>query len=211
MRAVVALAVMTLLVGGCAQRSFTHTSRSAVEQLLLSSAVDRALAKFELPEVEGRKVFCDLSNLKSYDVEYVRVATRVRFGQLGAVLVDTADEADYVAEIASGGLGIEHKTSVVGLPPLPVPNSPLGTPEVPMYRATEQTGIFKLLIFVHQKGRFVTADQYYAKSDRDESFVFWYKFQRQDNVREGWERADVKLDMQANARAAAKQETASTQ
>ena len=51
----------------------------------------------------------------------------------------------------------------------------------------------KLLIFVHQKGRFVACDQYFAKGDRDESFLLWHRFQRKDDVREGWERADVSL------------------
>ena len=64
--------------------------------------------------------------------------------------------------------------------------------EVPFYRVTEQTAIVKLLIFVHKDGQFIAADQYYAKSDRDESFLLWYRFQRTDDVREGWDRAELR-------------------
>ncbi len=102
-----------------------------------------------------------------------------------------------IAEIACGALGTEFKTVMVGLPPLPVPNSPTPLPEASVYKSSEQTGIVKILIFVHAKGRFVAANQYYAKADRNESFVFWWRFHSQDDVREGWERADLKLAKQA--------------
>ena len=29
--------------------------------------------------------------------------------------------------------------------------------------------------------------------DRDESFILWYRFQRSDDIRQGWERADASL------------------
>lgn len=186
------LAALTILAGltGCGQRTVSNTPRTAIEQLLLSGAADRALEKFELPELSGKKVFVDLSNLKSYDVEYVRVATRARFARIGAILVDKAADADYVAEVASGALAIEFKSSVVGLPSLPVPQSPIGSPEITAYRSTEQTAIAKLLILVHAKGRLVVAAHYYAKCDREESFVGQWRFQREDHIREDWERSD---------------------
>jgi hypothetical protein len=114
--------------------------------------------------------------------------------QLGATLVPAPDQADLVAEVASGALGLEYKSGVVGLPAIPVPNSSVPFPEMPFYRTTEQTGIVKLLIFVHAQGKFVAANQYHAKADRDESFLMWYRYQRRDDVREGWERADLNLE-----------------
>ena len=93
--------------------------------------------------------------------------------------------------MASGAMAMEYKTGIVGLPSLPVPQGGIPSPEVPLYRKTEQTGIVKLLIFIHEKGRFVASARFYAKSDRDESFFLWYRFQQQDNVREDWEEADA--------------------
>ncbi|KPK84625.1 MAG: hypothetical protein AMJ81_05125 [Phycisphaerae bacterium SM23_33] len=202
MRRAIFVLSATLCSAGCSSRLVTNTPRSAIEQLLLSRAVDKALDRFELPELADRKVFVDFANLKAYDQEYIKVATRARFAELGATLVEQADQADLVAEVASGALGIEYKNGVVGLPAIPVPNSPVPFPEAPLYRTTEQTGIIKLLIFVHDKGRFVAANHYYAKADRDESFILWWRFQRQDEVRQGWERADLKL--QAKPAAAGK-------
>ena len=187
----VALGLSALV--GCSTRTFSHTPRTALEQLLLSSAVDLALAKFEMPELNGRKVHADLTNLKSYDVEYVRVAVRARIAAQGAVLVEAADRADMVVEVASGALAMEHKTGTIGIPQLPVPQSDVPLPEVPFHKKVEQTAIMKLLIFVHRKGKFVAAGWYYAKSDRDESFILGWRIQRKDDVRQGWERADAKL------------------
>lgn len=198
----------TLLVlsalAGCSSRHVTNTPRSAIEQLLLSGAVDLALEKLDMPEVKGKKVYVDLSNLKAYDVEYIRVAARARFAQLGARLVEKSDDADIIAEIASGGLGIEYKSALVGLPSIPVPNTPIPTPDLPAYRSVEQTGIFKLLIFVHQKGKLLAASQYYAKCDRDESFALWYRFQRADQIRQGWQKADLKAESKTRPELATK-------
>jgi hypothetical protein len=57
----------------------------------------------------------------------------------------------------------------------------------------EQTGIMKFLIFVHAQGQFVALDQYYARSDRQESFFLWHRSQQKDNIRESWEKADAKV------------------
>jgi len=187
------LLVLPACCAGCASRLVTNTPRSAIEQMLLSRAVDMALEKFEMPEVANRKVFVDVANLKAYDAEYIRLAVRVRMAQLGAVVVDAAAGADLVAEVACGALGTEFKSAMIGLPPLPVPNSPVPLPESPLYRSTERTGIVKLLIFLHEKGKFVASAHYYAKADRDETFLLWWRSQKKDDVREGWERADAKL------------------
>lgn len=182
-----------LLASGCSTRKLSTTSRTAVEQLLLSRAVDVVLARLDMPMLRGQKVFVDFANLKCTDAEYVQVALRARLAEQGAVLAGAADAADCTMEVASGALAMEYKTGVVGFPALPVPNAPIPLPEMSLYKTTEQTAIIKLLIFVHKDGRFLASDQYYAKSDRDESFLLWYRFQRQDDVREGWDRADLKL------------------
>ena len=171
----------------------TTTPRSAIEQLLLSGAVDAALAKLKLPEVAGKKVAVDTANLKAYDVEYVRIATRARLAEMGAILVDEPAEAELIVEVASGGLGLEHKTSVVGLPSLPVPNSPVPTPELAAYRSLEQTGIVKLLVFVHAKGKLIAIRRCYGKYDREESVLFGVRLQGHDDIRAGWEAADRDL------------------
>lgn len=185
--------VTVLFVGGCASRVVSNTPRTAIEQMLLSGAVDASLEKFTLPEMSGRKVFLDFSNLKAYDVEYITVATRARFARLGAILVAKPEEAEYTAEVASGGLGTEFKELLVGMPSIPVPNAQVSLPEAPLYRRDEQTGILKLLIFVHKDGQFVAAGEYFAKADRVEHILIFWRFTTGDDIAAEWKQADVKL------------------
>ena len=184
--------VAAMASGGCSSRTFSTTSRTAIEQLLLTRAVDVAMVKFDMPELADKKVFIDFTNLKCYEAEYVKVAVRNRIAQSGSLLVATADKADLTIEVAAGALALEYKQGVVGMPPLPVPNSPVPLPAMPFYKTTEQTAIVKLLIFVHNSGKFVASYMYYAKADRDESFILQWRSSKQDDVRTGWEQAELK-------------------
>ena len=135
----------------------------------------------------------NVEHLQATDAPYIKVALRVRLGELGATIIHTEEKADYIVEVASGGLGTEYKTLHIGLPPMPMPGTPVPTPEVSVFKTAEQTGILKLLIYVHRKGQFISAHHYYAKYDRNEIFILWWRFQTKDDIRSGWERADLKL------------------
>ena len=81
MRMTYLVAAVIFLAGGvvgCSSRSMSNTPRTAVEQLLLTAAVDRAMDKFELPEANGHRIWVDFSNLGGIDKEYVKVAVRAR-------------------------------------------------------------------------------------------------------------------------------------
>jgi len=196
MKHIIAISILLSLLAGCTTRTFTNTQRTAIEQLLLSGAVDKAVEKFDIPQIAGKRTYLNFTNLASYDVEYVRAVVRARFTQLGATLVESPDQAEYVAEITSGALGTEYKSTLLGIPSLPVPGSPAPLPELALYRGIEQTGIVKLLVFVYSGGRLVTTGCYYGKFERDENSLLWFQFQRRDDIRKAWEKADKKLKAQ---------------
>ncbi|MFZ2148581.1 MAG: DUF6655 family protein [Sedimentisphaerales bacterium] len=193
MKYIIWLNLLVTFTTGCSTRTFTNTERTAIEQLLLSGAVDIALEKLDIPQIAGEKTYIDFTNLKSYDVEYVKAAIRARFSEIGAHLVENAEQADYVAEISSGALGTEYKSSLLGIPSIPVPNTSVQSPELALARGVEQTGIAKLLVLVHSNGKAVNTDHYYGKVERDESFVLWFRWQSKDDIRTRWEAADEKL------------------
>ncbi len=193
MKYIIWTSLLVTFAAGCGSRTFTNTERAAIEQLLLSGAVDNALEKLDIPQVAGKKTYLDFTNLKSYDIEYVKAAVRARFAEIGAHLVEDAKQADYVAEISSGALGTEYKSSILGIPSIPVPGSPTPLPELALARDIEQTGIAKLLVFVHSNGKIVTTGHYYGKVERDESFVLWFRSQPKDDIRTRWEAADEKI------------------
>ncbi len=192
MKYLTAAVLIVIHLAGCATRTVSNTPRTAIEQMLLSTAVDAALKKFELPQLKGKKAYIDLTNLSGDGAEYMKVAVRGRFAEIGVILTGTPDEAEFIAEVASGCLGTEFKSFIIGIPSIPVPGSPTPLPEASLFRKVEQTGIMKFLIFVHANGRFVALDQYYARTDRDESFILWHRSQQKDDIRESWEKADAK-------------------
>lgn len=184
---------LTLLLAGCGSRAFTKTPRAALEQLSLSGAVDNALKKLDIPQVKDKNTYLDFANLECYDIGYVKAAVRSRFAEIGAHLVECAQQADYVAEIASGGFGTEHKEHYLKIPPIPVPGVPtLGEFALPV--GVEQTGIIKLLVFVQSGGKAVgTHYHYYGKAERVEMFLLFFRFQPEDDIRTAWEEADQRV------------------
>ncbi len=80
-------------------------------------------------------------DLQSLDINKIHE----HFAQLGAILTNSADDADLIAEVASGCLGTEYKSFIVGIPSIPVPGSTIPTPEAAILRSVEQTGIMKPL------------------------------------------------------------------
>lgn len=194
MKHIILLALTTIFLSGCGTRTFTNTDRAAIEQLLLSGAVDNALEKLDIPQVTGNKTFIDFTNLKCVDIEYVKAAVRGRFFEMGALLVAEANNADYIAEIASGAVGTEYKNFIIGIPSLPVPGLPTPTPELALAKSVEQTGIVKLLISVRSNnGKLINSERYYGKMERDERFILWFRSQPKDDIRKAWEAADERV------------------
>ncbi len=193
MKYIIWTSLLVTFTAGCGTRTFTNTDRAAIEQLLLSGAVDNALEKLDIPQLAGKKTYLDFTNLKSYDLEYVKAAVRARFAEIGAHLAEDAKQADYVVEISSGALGTEYKSSILGIPAIPVPGSPTPLPELALTRSIEQTGIAKLLVLVHSNEKVVSTGHYYGKVERDENFVLWFRWQSKDDIRTRWEAADEKL------------------
>jgi len=201
MKYIIWTSLLVTVAVGCGTRNFTHTERTAVEQLLLSGAVDNALEKLDVPQVAGKKTYIDFANLKSYDIEYVKAAVRARFAEIGAILVEDAEQADYVVEISSGALGTEYKSSLLGIPSIPIPSSPVPSPELALARGIEQTGIAKLFVLVHSDGKAVSTGHYYGKVERDENFVLWFRWQSKDDIRTRWEAADKKVEAKSTQQA----------
>ena len=193
MKYIIWTSLLVTFTAGCGTRTFTNTERAAIEQLLLSGAVDNALEKLDIPQLAGKKTYLDFTNLKSYDLEYVKAAVRARFAEIGAHLAEDAKQADYVVEISSGALGTEYKSSILGIPAIPVPGSPTPLPELALTRSIEQKAIAKLLVLVHSNGKVVSTGHYYGKVERDESFILWFRFQPKDDIRTHWEAADEKV------------------
>jgi hypothetical protein len=148
---------MAVALTGCFMPRHTHPPRSATEQLLLSTATDRALAQAQLGQLSGRAVFLDSTHLESYDKPYVIGSIRDLLSSSGALLMPEAAQADIIVEVRSGALSIDSAESLTGIPAtgLPIPLAgTVNTPEVPFYKSHRQNSVAKLgLLAYHRESR----------------------------------------------------------
>jgi hypothetical protein len=110
----------------------------------LSNAVDQALDKVCLQPFYGRAVFINDQYLDCVDKGYVMGSLRHRVLATGARLAKSADEADIVLEVRSGGIGTNHSEGFVGIPALGIPGFPVEFPEVKLLTQQTQSGLVKL-------------------------------------------------------------------
>jgi len=123
----------------------SDTARTGLEQLLISNAVDQSLAKVDFRPVQGAKVFLKTDLLDCVDKNYISLSMRSKLLENHATLVDKAEEADIIMEIASGGVGTDRTEMVVGTPEIPL--GIMGSvPKVNFYERKKAMGTAKLAI-----------------------------------------------------------------
>lgn len=140
------------LTAGCTTTDTTQPMRSASEQLLLSTAADRALATAQLAEFKGKKVFLDTNYFDSYDSKYALGEIRDAISRAGALLVADAKSSDVIIEARSGALSIDGSKSLVGIPqtaaPVPLSGS-LALPEIALYKSEKQFSTAKIALLAY--------------------------------------------------------------
>lgn len=152
--AVLALALAVTAGGGCISPRSTDTARSAVEQLLLSVAIDRAVTRLDFSFLEGRRVFVDVTGLETLEKGYVIGSLREQLLQCGALLAETAAQADILVEPRSGALATNHSETLIGIPSFDIPVPLTGvakTPEIALYKRTVIAGLGKFTASAWQR------------------------------------------------------------
>ena len=151
-RLVEAVCVFVAAVSGCATPLVTDTPRTATEQLLLSTAADKALEQMDLSKLAGKRVHLDSTNFESVDKGYVIGAVGDRMNAQGALVAFSAKAANTVMALRCGALSVDRGDFLIGLPKLAVP-IPFGgtveTPELAILKRTHRLGIAKLSVHAY--------------------------------------------------------------
>lgn len=138
---------LAVLATGCASMKQSDTARTGIEQLLISSATDRALEKIDLRPIAGAKVFIEEKYLDCVDKNYVLIALHQRLLRHQCTLVDKADDANVILEVASGGVGTDRTDVFVGIPEIPLPPpSPVAIPKLALFERVRSMGTAKIAI-----------------------------------------------------------------
>lgn len=187
------LAVAAAALGfGCTSMRTSDTARTGQEQLLISNAVDQALNKVPFGDLSGQAVFLDQKYMENaVDKGYVIASMRERLMTSGATLVDSAEDADVVMEVRSGGIGTDNSRSFVGVPKVALPGPiPFEMPEIRFWSKDSQTGIAKIGVVAYDansKQMLGRGGKVIAKSE-DVGTTFlgvgpWYKGSIRDEVK----------------------------
>lgn len=173
-------------LAGCSSVKITEPPRTATEQLLLSTAADRALRSADLSMFDGKKVYLDGTYFDSYDPKYVLGTIRDALSRAGAILVPAAANSDVILEARSGALSTDSSSSLIGLPSfgIPIPlTGAIQTPEIAFYKSQKQfsTAKIALLAFANPSGRHLySSGPLVGKSYNNFNSLFGFDLSRTD-------------------------------
>jgi Family of unknown function (DUF6655) len=146
-------AILSGCIGGFRE---TTTPRTPAEMLLVSSAAERAVEKFDASGMVGKRVFLDHSRFESIDKTYVLSALRSHLAESNVTLTATAEVGDegpeIVLELRNAALGIMDEDFSLGTPQLPFSAQgfpPVLLPEFSLFRRTSKKGWAKLELWAY--------------------------------------------------------------
>jgi hypothetical protein len=146
-------AVLALLaapgLSACTTERSSVPQRTAMEQLLISTAADRAAGDLSLSIPRNTKVFIDRQYFQGYDDGYALNAIRTQFLKQGLCVVDERAQAEAIVTVASGALSTDENSLLIGIPALQVPFLPVGNsasvPEIALFKSAQDRGVAKFV------------------------------------------------------------------
>ena len=157
-------AALTLLCG-CTTVRATSPARSAAEELLISTAADRATQKLAASVPAGITLYFDGQYLDGPDAPCAAATMKDQLLRHGVALIEDRSKAQAVMTPRIGALSTNEISTVLGVPQMPVPFLALGTavttPELDLFKQVEADGIAKFAASVvdTQTGKLIVATE----------------------------------------------------
>ena len=207
-REFVLVAILALLTIGCAlTQEVTKTPRNAVEQLLLSQAVEVAWEGVTVPIPEGESIRVEGTGLQadrahlhmdeqdqrmgvidspSWDLAFVRDLVAGRLGALGYRVRRSGEEATYLVRILVHAIGTNQGKIFFGIPPIQSVIVPFALPQITLYQKLNQLAHVRLHldIFETGTGRFVQSTPWTAGTTYYNQYtvLFFFSFRTTDLI-----------------------------
>ena len=157
---------LVLLLGsaaGCVNKQrMTEPIRSVGEQLLFSTAIDRALSELDLEAIgrlKGFKVYLSTVYLQTLDQEYRVGSLRDLLLSSGVLVVDDIAQAQMVVEVRSGANSLDSAAVTAGIAedqalPNPITGAPVALPELAFFKKQNNVSLTKVaLVAYHADSR----------------------------------------------------------
>lgn len=152
-------------------------NRVATEQMLVSDAVDRAVAHIDFSGLTGQKVYLNTEYINHIRVQapmnqgpatsaiinadYITSSVRQQMMAANVLLQDKRDDADYIVEVRCGAIGSDAHEVVYGVPANNmlssasslVPGAPLvpTIPEIALAKRNDTFGAAKIGVFAYHR------------------------------------------------------------
>ncbi len=175
-RAVLQTAAVCLLIAGCAvEQEISRTPRTAVEQLLLTQAVERALSNLTLTLPPQASIYLEVSGFyidrarltlrdqasgdvrdPTVDFLFVRDTVAAALGRMGYRIRRRDEQPSYLARVSLESLGTMQGLAFFGMPAVQSVLIPFALPEIVLYRHVNQSGYVRLHVdlFDHVTGEY---------------------------------------------------------
>lgn len=162
-------ALLTAALALCAAGCGINKSRLATEQLVISEAVDQAVASIDFSPLSGRRVYFDTQFLDGAgmgpmgNIKYVISSLRQQMIAYDLRLQEKPETADFIVEGRVGVLANDGYEVTYGIPgnaaaasatvllPTPVPVPAPGMPELSIGRRNHQAGTAKVGLFAYDR------------------------------------------------------------
>ena len=165
-----------VLVAGCAiEQEISRTPRTAVEQLLLTQAVTRALTNLTVTLPPQAPVYLEVSGFyidrarltmrdqsagdvqsPTLDFLFVQDTLAAALGRRGYRIRRRDEQPAYLARVSVESLGTMQGLTFIGMPPVQSVLIPFSLPELTLYKHVDQSGYARLHIdvFDHATGEY---------------------------------------------------------
>jgi len=166
-----AAVVLAFVATGCIDPRITNTGRSAVEQNLISQAVERAVDNMSFSAYAGKNAVLDLAKLAPQcDKDYVTAVIETHLALSGVKVVEKADDAQIKIRFVCGVLATDNTTLNIGTPAIPVPlpntNINFGIPELSVFRRVARTANCRMSAIISDAKTGQTIDAYRGVQSR---------------------------------------------
>lgn len=177
---------LCLLLTGCGKT----TSQSATDQLLQSSAIDRAIQKIDFTPLARQKVYLDDQFIRGTKVngyvnsDYVISSLRQQIMAANCLIMERKEDAEYIIEARVGTLGNDQHEINYGIPA----NNMLSTasnavsvapqipviPEISLAKREHRTGAAKIGVFAYHQETREPVWQAGVRAERARSRDSWF-------------------------------------
>lgn len=145
--------VVSFLLSGCVNPRITNTSRSAVEQNLLASAVERNVSSMRFDRFNGKTALVDYSFLAPQaDKEYIQSVFNIHLSRSGIIVSPDKEKAEIIIKLSCGIHATNDISYNLGTPSLPIPipytDIAFAIPEISLLKKISRTGTSRLNVLV---------------------------------------------------------------